>query len=75
MAEPKTYPMFAAIDSNGDYSVGKDSDEAVENYNNEWGALSPLRVIQVNLTARPPGVTEASVTVPDEAGQTVEVQS
>jgi hypothetical protein len=75
MTEPKTIEVWIAIDGDGDYEVGCDDDDAVDRYNDNIGGTRSMRLVKLNVTMRPPEVTEASVTVPDEAGQTVEVAS
>jgi hypothetical protein len=67
----KTAELFIAIDSDGDYAFGTDVDEAITAYNDNIGGCLPLRVAKITVTMRPPVVTEASVTVGDEARQEV----
>lgn len=76
MAEPITVEVWIAMDSDGDWEVSKDdSEDAVTYYAENIGGSLPLRVVKLNVTMRPPEITEASVTVSDEAGQTVEVKA
>jgi hypothetical protein len=67
----KTALVFIAMDSDGDFAFGTDSEEAITAYNDNIGGCSPLRVVQITVTMQPPVVTEASVTVGNEAGQNV----
>jgi hypothetical protein len=71
MTELKTAELFIAMDSDGDWSSGSDENEAVDNYNTNIGGNLALRVVKITVTMRPPEITEASVTVPNEAGQQV----
>ena len=71
MTELVTVDVFVAMDSDGNIQVGTDMDEATERYNDHHGLVSPIRIVKLAVTMRPPEVTEASVTVPDEAGQQV----
>jgi hypothetical protein len=69
MTDLKTAELWIAMDSDGDYETGCDEETAITNYNDNIGGCLPLRVVKINVAMRPPKVTEASVTVPDEAGQ------
>jgi hypothetical protein len=74
MTERKTVEVYVCMDADGDYECACDSDTAVSWYNDNIGGSGSLRIVKLNVTmAPPPAEVEASVTVPDEAGQTVEV--
>ena len=70
----KSFEVFLVIDSDGDYEVGIDRDQAVENFEQNIGNPAGARVIMVSVKANPPAEVEDAgvVIVPDTAGATVE---
>jgi hypothetical protein len=71
MTELKTVDVYVVMDSDGDHVASEEMDHATERYNDCYGAISPLRIVKITVTMRPPEITEASVTIPDVAGQQV----
>ena len=66
----KTLEVFLAVDDDGDWYAGTDANEAVDRYNEAFGAKH-LRVVKLNVTLTLPEPTEVDVTIPDEAGKAV----
>ena len=59
------------IDSNGDYAVGVDYDEATQLFDDNIGGNGARRVIKLNVRASlPEEIEECAVDVPDDAGTT-----
>jgi len=70
----KTLEVFLAVDADGDWYAGGEAETAVDNYNDNYSSQI-LRVVKINVTLTLPEVQEASVTIPDDAGQTVEASA
>lgn len=66
-----TVDVFVCMDSDGDYEIGKEAEDAITNYNDNIGGCLPLRVIKLKVVMAPPVITETTVEVKDEAGQQV----
>lgn len=62
--------MFACVDHNGDYGIGRDEATARENYASEIGDLSELdggyRIVKVKVNVPLPTVMECEVEVEDD---------
>ena len=68
----QTVEIYIAMDSEGDYGVASDDfDTALENLTESYGAAGPVRVVKVTVHMDAPTISEAEVTVPADAGQTV----
>ena len=61
------------MNESGEYAVGPDEDAAIERFDDSIGG-SMRRLVRLKVAMTPPAVTEVDVTVPDEAGQTVNVE-
>jgi hypothetical protein len=72
MTEKIEIEVWVAIDADGEYDVGTDSDDAVGRYSDNVGGSGALRVVKLTLKISPPKPTEAEIDVPDTAGETVE---
>jgi hypothetical protein len=67
----QTFDVYLMIDANGDYAVGVDVDQVAELYDETVAGSECRRLIKLTVSANLPKPVEASVTVPDEAGETV----
>jgi hypothetical protein len=66
--------VWLAIDADGDYGVGKDQEEACQNYVNDVNDTTvPLRMVQVRLKAAGPRPVIVRGSVPDEQLQECEL--
>jgi hypothetical protein len=65
--------VWIAMNEDGDYEVAKDEDDVVDLWNENVGGLS-RRLVKLRVTMSAPVVTEADVNVPEEAGQTVNIE-
>jgi hypothetical protein len=64
-----TVEMFACVDQDGDYAVGKDEDAAREAYESEFCALNEtagFRLVKVTVNVPCPEVVELTGTVADD---------
>ena len=66
--------VWIAMNESGEYEVGPDEDVAIERFDESIGG-SMRRLVRLKVVMAPPDVTEVNVTVPDEAGQTVKVET
>lgn len=71
----KTCEIWLVIDADGDYAVGADRDEAVENFENQIGSAAGARIVKINAKITPPAVEETEADISDEAGEKVEAES
>ena len=60
------------FEEEGEYAVGKDAEDATNGVLENYGATA-LRTVCLKAMIALPVVTEVAVTVPDEAGETVQV--
>jgi hypothetical protein len=67
----QTFDVYLMIDANGDYAVGVDVDQVAELYDETIAGSECRRLIHITVSANPPVIVEANVTVPDEAGETI----
>lgn len=71
-------PVIVVVDSSGDYGVGRDSEDAFNNYSEQIGDVtSGMRELRATLSVELPRVTDLKATVPhqsDEATMAVSVQ-
>ena len=65
--------VWIAIDSDGTYEVGEAEDIALERFSENVGGV--CRLVKLNVRIGGPVVTETEVTVPDDAGSTVEADA
>ncbi len=65
--------VWIAMNESGEYEAGPDEDTAIERFDDTVSG-SMRRLVRLKVTITPPAVTEVDVTVPDEAGQTVNVE-
>jgi hypothetical protein len=65
--------VWIAMNEDSDYEVAKDEDDVVDLWNENVGGLS-RRLVKLRVTMSAPVVTEADVNVPEEAGQTVNIE-
>jgi hypothetical protein len=66
--------LFLAVDADGDFGMGKDAEDAIQNYcDNVNGDPTPLRIIDVRLKAAGPRPVIVRGTVPDEQLQECEL--
>jgi hypothetical protein len=66
--------VWIAMNESGEYEVGPDEDAALECFDDSIGG-SMRRLVRLKVVMNPPDVTEVDVTTPDEAGQTVKVET
>lgn len=72
MGDTTTVEFWIAMDANADWGYGLDQDDAVDNYTSNYAVTGPLRLVPVHVIMNPPVIPDpVSVTVPDEASQTV----
>lgn len=64
--------LYLAMNEDGDWIVTADETEALSKLGEDCGGYQG-RVVKVTVKMRPPVMTEASITVADEAGQSVEL--
>jgi hypothetical protein len=65
--------VWIAMNESGEYEVGPDEDAAIERFDDSIGG-SMRRLVRLKVAMTPPAVTEVDVSVPDEAGQTINVE-
>jgi hypothetical protein len=69
MAERIEVELWACVDSDGDYAVGKDEDATRDAYDSEIGGTAARRLVRVTVSVPLPAPVELYGTVPDdEAG-------
>lgn len=59
--------VWIAIDENGDYAVGMDHDDAIEQYHNHIGDSGLLALYHLAVDAPLPVAREATITLADDA--------
>lgn len=59
--------VYVVVDSAGDYGVGRDEDEACEDYDSDIGGTSCRRIVKVKLTVPLPEAIVMTGVVPAEA--------
>lgn len=70
--------IWLVIDSDGDYAIGADRNDALDAFDDSYGSSGgPRRVIKITAMVTPPEAisAETEVDVPDEAGETVETEA
>jgi hypothetical protein len=67
----KTCEVFIAMNEDGDWIVETDESDAMSKLQEDAGGYH-CRIVKLTVKMAPPVMTEAEITVPDEAGQTVE---
>ena len=72
--EKTTVEIWIAMNEDGDYVVVKDESEALEQLINDCGGYH-CRIVKLAVTMAPPRATEATVDVPDEAGETTKIEA
>jgi hypothetical protein len=70
----KTIELFVAINEDSGWVVCTDESEALEKLAEDEGGYH-ARVVKLIVKMSPPIMTEAEITVPDEAGRNVQVES
>jgi hypothetical protein len=66
------FEVWVCVNEEGEYAVGKDAEDATNGVLENHGATA-LRTICLKAMIARPEVTTIEVTVPDEAGETVQV--
>ena len=69
-----TCEVFIAMNNDGGWIITTDETEALEKLGEDEGLGYRARVVKLIVKMSPPTMTEVSVNVPDEAGQTVETE-
>lgn len=70
MTEKIEIEVWIIMDEDGDYAVGGDRDEAIENFDNNIGGSGPRRVVKRTMLMTPPAVEEGpEIDIPDNAGE------
>jgi hypothetical protein len=72
--EKTTVEIFIAMNEDGDFVVVKEESEALEQLASDCGGWH-VRVVKITVKMSPPQATEATVDVPDEAGETTAIES
>ena len=72
--EKTTVEIFIAMNEDGDFVVVKDESEALELLASDCGGYL-ARVVKITVNMAPPVMAEAKVEVPDEAGETKEIEA
>lgn len=65
--------IWIAMNEDGDWSVSVDEDDALPELATQQGGYA-ARVVKITVTMSAPVITEASVTVPDDARDTVQTE-
>lgn len=66
----KQIAVWVMVDSDGDYAVGIDADNAADNYDQEVNANSGRRLVKVLVTVPLPVPLEATATIEEEVEAT-----
>jgi hypothetical protein len=74
MTDKKTIEVFIAMNEDGDWIVEPDESDALSKLAEDVGGYH-ARVVKLTVKMAPPKMTEATVDVPDEAGQTLETKA
>lgn len=72
--EMKTAEVFIAMNEDGDYVVVADESDALTKLGEDVGGYQG-RVVKITVKMMPPKLTEAEVTVPDDAGSTSPIET
>jgi hypothetical protein len=67
-----TFSLVLLVDANGEYAVGKDSESAIEAYENDIGSLGEsggFRLLNLEVKAPLPEQVELTGTVPAAEGK------
>jgi hypothetical protein len=70
----QTCEIFICMNENGEFIVTTDGDEALNELMENFGATIS-RTVKLTVQMAAPVITEATVTVPDEVGETVSVEA
>ena len=70
MTDKHQIEIYIAMNEDGDYMAATDGTAARELLIDDYGG-DLIRIAKLNVTMVPPVIAEASVTVPDDAGETV----
>jgi hypothetical protein len=74
MADKVSCEVFIAMNEEGDWVVTNDESEALSKLAEEMGGYHG-RVVKVTIRMAPPVMTETECDVPDEAGETKEIET
>jgi hypothetical protein len=74
MTDKVTCEIFIAMNEDGGWIVCTDDSEALSNLAESEGGYH-ARVVKLTVKMTPPAMTEAEVDVPDEAGETKEIEA
>jgi hypothetical protein len=66
--------IFLAINEEGNYEVGTDEEEASTRLMENQGSYH-CRLIKITAKAAPPQVIETELDIPDEAGETRQIET
>ena len=74
MTTKETCEIFIAMNEDGDWIVETEESQALSKLAEDCGGYQ-ARVIKVTVKMSPPVMTEAEIEVPDEAGQTQQIET
>lgn len=74
LPELKDVVLFIAMNEEGDWVVNSEESEVLNQLAEDQGGYQ-ARVVKITVKMRPPVMAEASVTVPDDAGTAVTLES
>jgi len=74
LRDPQEITLFVAMNEDGEWEADADASEATNRVAENSGGTM-VRVVQVTLTLSPPVMSEVEGTVPDQAGETVELKA
>lgn len=74
MTDKVTCELWLAMNEDGDWVVTADDGEALTKLGEDCGGYA-ARVIKLTVKMTPPAITEHEVDVPDDAGETKEVET
>lgn len=66
--------VWIVMDEDGNYEVGTDRSNAIENFENNIDGAAGARIVQLAVKMAPPKKIVVDVTVPDEVGDMVEAE-
>lgn len=69
-----TKPVYLVVDESGEAESGMSEDDAGSRYDDAVGGYGNRRLVCIHVRVRVPRPVVVGVSVPDEAGQTVEVK-
>jgi hypothetical protein len=76
MTDKVTCEIYLVINEDGDYEVGPDYDTAIDAFENSHGGSGPRRIVKLTAKITPPQIEDGGeIDVPDEAGETKEVET